>query len=240
MNVFRRDGHLHDLAIEAILDGEIDPQSEEHITSCDLCLSRVDAARAYGEGVDLPPLQSQPQPVALRPANRSSRFGARLYAPLLIALAAAVLLVAWVGRPDPVEGDGITLRGSGLGLRVYRDEGGNSRRLRDGDLIAPGDRLGFSVQNREPGHLMIIGVDSGDESYLCYPQRGGGRSEPVDASSAPRDLDEAIRMDDIPGEERIVAVLCAEPFDFEDLSEAVREGEPPQGCVFSDVTVRKP
>lgn len=230
MNPFRHDGHLQDLAIEDLLDGEAASGAEAHVTECDACRVRVEAARAHDE-VALPPL-SRP-----RPAN-NQRHWVLSVAPLLAA--AAVLLVAaplaWRWLAD----DGIRVRGSGMQLRVYLDEGESSRRLHDGDPIAGGDRLGFSVQHRSAGYLMIVGIDARDEAYLCYPQRGGGAAERVEAAGAPRDLPEAIRMDDAPGAERLVALLCDAPFDFERAVRAAHDEAVPSGCARAEVSVVKP
>ncbi len=237
---FRRDGHLTDLALEYVLDGQRSEDATTHLESCTLCAERLEAA----EAVELPPLPAQrpqqttdstPTPASqIEPANRPwmwAIFGA-------VASAALVLLV--VRGLAPSEPDGFRVKGNGLALQVFRDAGEASERLRDGDLIAPGDRLGFRLRNRMDGHLLVFGIDATDATYVCYPQAQGGGSAPIVAQSRPTPLPEAIRMDDTPGAERIVALLCDAPFTLDDVEAELRDGRAPEGCVFDDVTLEKP
>lgn len=247
MSPLRTDGHLHDLAIEDVLDGGDSPEAAAHLRTCALCRQRLAAADA----VQLPPLQlSQqrtipttaitqgPDTGRARPANQP--LGRWLTLATAAIAAAALLLVApRVRQPDPDRDDGFNVRGSKVSLRVYRDEGASSRRLRSGDTIATGDRLGFRVQHRA-GHLMVLGIDARSEPYLCYPQQGGGVSVEVPPSPAPRTLPEAIRMDHTAGPERLVALLCSDPFTLDEAAEALQHGEPPRGCSASEITVVKP
>lgn len=225
MSPFRSDGHLHDLAIEDVLDEDAAPEALAHLASCGVCADRVAAAGA----IALPPMRAR------QPANRS--MGWWLSG---LGIAAAALGLALLGPADPAPvDDGFNVRGSKVSLQVYRDEGGSSRRLGDGDAIATGDRLGFQVQHRA-GHLMVLGIDARSEPYLCYPQRGGGRSIAVDPSPAPRTLPEAIRMDNNLGPERLVAVLCDAPFTLDEAARALQSGDLRRGCSASEITVVKP
>ena len=226
MSPFRHDGHLHDLAIEDLLDGDPGPGAGAHLDACAVCRDRLDAARRYGEEAQIPPLH------APRAVNRPFWVAGGAMA----AAAAAALIAFAVWRPID---DGINVRGSGVQLRVYRDEGSVSRRLRDGDPIAAGDRLGFSVQHREGGYLMVVGLDARDEGYLCYPQESEGAVW-EQAARSPRELPEAIRMDDTPGAERLIALLCDEPFGFDEAMAAARTQKTPRGCARSEITVVKP
>lgn len=236
MTPFRRDGHLTDLALEHTLDGAPLAGADQHLAACDVCTSRLQAARA----VELPELRSMPasvQPLAAlpTPANRG-------WYGLIGLLVAAAALFAAVPLLRPANGpsDGIRLRGDGLSLQVFRDAGEVSERLRDGDPIAPGDRLGFRVRNREAGHLLILGLDDAGGAYLCYPQGGGGNSVEVQPSPTPRTLPEAVRMDAQRGTERLFAVLCEDPFALDDVIERVSAGQLPQGCAVDGISLEKP
>lgn len=238
MTPFRRDGHLTDLALDVLVeDGSLEG-TDAHLASCSVCRERLEAAAA----VELPELPAfsrmpagasiaQPEPVPA-PANRPWRVVA------LLAAAAAVLLVVGT-QLGGEEDDGIRIKGSGLSLQVFRDEGDHAERLRDGDTIAAGDRLGFRVRNREAGHLMILGLDSRDEAYLCYPQYRDGDSEPVDAAPRAVQLPEAIRMDAAPGTETLVAVFCEDAFTFEGMADAVKHDALPAGCSLDEVALEK-
>ncbi|MCB9675496.1 MAG: hypothetical protein H6737_10295 [Alphaproteobacteria bacterium] len=232
MNGLREDGHLTDLALEYALDGAPLDATRAHLDTCGVCRARLEAAR----DIELPAMPELAAPTAPvlqtpEPANRPWMWAVWLAAAAVAALVAVPLL-----RPAD---DGLRVKGAGLSLQVYRDEGETSARLKDGDPIAPGDRLGFRVRNRDAGYLMVLGIDSADAPYLCYPQHGGGSAEEVGESPRPRPLPEAIRMDDTPGTERIVAVLCEGPFDFETMADAVSEDDLPAGCTMDGLTLEK-
>lgn len=230
MTPFRGDGHLTDLALEHALDGSPLAGTEAHLAACAVCAGRLQAAGA----VELPPLAFPSpslavQPAMAAPANRPVWIG-------LIAVAAALVLVALLPRDA---GDGIRLRGEALTLQVWRDGGATSERLVDGDRVAPGDRLGFRVRHREPGHLLVLGLDDADAAYVCYPQAEGGRSVPVDASLELDPLPEAVRLDAVGASERLIAVLCDAPFTLDEVSGALADGDVPEGCVADGVTLVK-
>ena len=243
---FTRDGHLTDLAIEYLLAGTPLPGTEAHVAECAICAQRVEAAAA----VELPPLDALPplrppvvpampasvtEPPPVEAANRPW-----MWALLGAAVSAALVLLVVRLAPSTESTDTYRVKGNGLALQIFRDAGETSERLRDGDRIAPGDRLGFRLRNGSAGHLLVFGIDAANESYVCYPQSEGGASTPIDASPRPTQLPEAIRMDDSPGTERLIALLCEAPFALEDVEDDVRNGRPPAGCVFDDVTLEKP
>lgn len=243
MTPFRRDGHLTDLALDVIVeDGSLEGTAA-HLESCGVCRARVEAAAA----VELPanpfaPVEKRGLPpqasVATPPAQPSAANRPWVWATLLVATAAALLVVANLpGEPAP---DGIRIKGSGVALQVFRDQGDRSERLRDGDTIAAGDRLGFRIRNRNAGHLMVLGLDARDEAYLCYPQGGEGHSEAVTASEVATPLPEAIRMDDTPGTERLIAVFCDAAFTFDTIVDALQDDALPSDCRIDEVVLEKP
>jgi hypothetical protein len=227
MSPFASDGHLHDLGLELYLDGATDVAAvEAHLAVCEACQARVQAAHTVA-----PPLQrSEPHTAVVVPANRS--LGP--WVGVLVALAAAVLVYVAIPGEDEVN-DGYRLKGHGVQLQVFREvPGGASDRLKSGDAVFEGDRLGFRVRSRDRGHLMVVGTDGG-EPYLCYPQAGGGHSELVMPSGAPVDLQQAVRMDGKLGEERIVAIVCRDAFDLASLPADLQ----PAGCYTSELVLHK-
>lgn len=237
---FRRDGHLTDLALEHLLDGSALPGTAEHIEHCEACQQRLQAAQDFEAALPaLPPMASvAPQPMVdaeTRGANRPWMWATAL----TIAAVGLFVASAALQTPGREEGESFRVKGNGLTLQVFRDEGESSQRLREGDLIEPGDRLGFRVRHREGGHLMIIGVDDLDEPYLCYPQTLDGSPVYREGSTEPRALPEAIRMDATKGSELLVAVLCDEPHTYDTLSSALLEDRLPEGCVADRVELDK-
>ena len=231
MTPFRRDGHLTELAIDHLLENAPLSGSEDHVRDCSTCQARVAAA----DLVPLPALQfpahasEAKAPAVPTPSNRPFLLA-------LLAVAAAALLV--FNLPVQVD-DGIRVKGSGLSLQVFRDEGGTSARLHSGDEIQAGDRLGFRVRNRDEGHLMIIGLDGNGDGYLCYPQGEGGAAMPTTSNLSPATLPEAIRMDEVLGDEHLIAVLCEEPFTYEETVSSLQEGDAIPGCTTSEITLVK-
>lgn len=237
MTPFRRDGHLSDLGLEHVLDGTPLDGSDAHLAACQACAARLAAAEAVELPVRMAP--SMPSSVQDPPARGSA--ANRPWIAVGLAVAAVLLLVlAWPARRPVGADDGIRLRGDGLSLQVFRDAGDTSERLRDGDRVHPGDRLGFRVRTRDGGHLLVVGLDDADVPYVCYPQDQGGRAVQVGPSSGPRALPEAVRVDGSGTAERLHAVLCERPFDLEDVRDALIEGEVPEGCLVDVVTLVKP
>jgi len=245
MNGLRRDGHLTDLALEHAATGAPLPATAAHLSTCDSCQARLDAALQVelpdlGELPDLQALlganrPAQPVPSVPEPANRPWMWGVLL----TVASAAAAAMIAIPTVLTEVD-DGLRVKGAGLHLQVYLDQGSSSARLRDGDPISAGDRLGFRVRNRDPGYLMIVGIDAANEAYLCYPQSGGGSPAQVDSTLDPVALPEAIRMDDTPGTEQIVAILCEDRFAYDDIASALLDDTLPPGCTTDSVNLEKP
>ena len=234
MTPFRRDGHLTDLALDALVeDGSLEG-TEAHLASCAVCRERLEAAQA----VELPPMDL-PLPSSLQAPPPTPTAANRPWAMLALVAAAAVALLVAGTQLAPRETDGIRIKGSGLTLQVFRDEGARSERLRDGDTVAAGDRLGFRVRHRDEGHLMVLGIDGRDEAYLCYPQHRDGDAEPVDAAPNAVQLPEAIRMDATPGTETLIAVVCDVPFTFDAMADALKADDLPDGCVLDEVALEK-
>ncbi|MEN0062289.1 MAG: hypothetical protein AAGA48_09060 [Myxococcota bacterium] len=215
MTGLRRDGHLSDLAIEYALDGEPLEGTTEHLEHCDMCSARL---RAAG-GVVVPP----------RRVRRPPRWW---YAAAPLAMAATALLVL---SSSP---DGIRVKGGGVELQVFRDEGPKSRRLAPGDEVAPGDRLGFRVRVREEGHIMVVGTDGQQPPYLSYPQDAEA-SVPFAATDHAVDLDSAIRLDDALGTERLVLLWCETSFELDVAERVAMDDTVPPGCMVDVVELEK-
>lgn len=248
---FRRDGHLHDLGLEALGTddlGEADRGAvAAHLAACPACADRAAALRAD----DAHPLPARMEALP-EPAN--ARGWAAWTAPLLLA---ATALLALVALPRPTvevspapEPDVLRAKGLRFQVEVWADEGARSRRVRDNEAALPSDRLGFRVATQEEGHVLIVGIDDAGQAWLGYPQDSDGRSRPVDPGGAAEDLGAAVRLDGREGLERIVGLRCPTPFTFADLSGALTAAAadtpastplPPlrAGCVQSETRVRK-
>jgi hypothetical protein len=219
---FDRDGQLTTLSLERHLAGEIDVSA--HLAKSPQCAARLAALQAHAAGPQLRPPQST------QAAPRWPIYGG------LLAAAAAVAF--FVLRPAAPVDDGIRVKGS-FALEVHAHDGTRSRQVFDGDTVKPGDRLGFRAQTKTMGHLLILGRDARGDTYLVYPQTAAGSSAGLGPSETPRDLQQAIRLDALPGDEQILGVLCTDPVEMDAVAPIVAKGQAPDGCQLRRITLKK-
>ena len=236
--------HLSELTLERIAAGEIQaPALEEHLSTCSICQARLQAIRDHEAAYRPPPLQRE------RPSNRRSW----MVPAMAMSAAAALLLV--IGQqsitstpsqaPESVyPEDTFRLKG-GLNIEFFIKRGVHVQKLKGGDVIHPGERLGFRTSSTTSGHLMIVGVDGRREPYLCFPQRNQGRSSPISPSRELVTLDEAVVFDDLLGQEDIVAIFCDTEFSYADVRDGLimeRKTEAAAfkpGCRLRTIQLRK-
>ena len=240
MSPWTRDGHLHELGAMQALAGELDAATQAaidvHLRQCPACKAAYDQSALAWEA-PLPARVRPPPPPAWR------RLAQHAALPL-VALAAVGLLVTLPQR-EPTEV--FTARGGALNLEVYRNDG-HVARVVSGDHVREGDRLGFRVATDLAGHLIVLGLDSAGEVYPVWPQPPERGTVPVAASPAPVPLDGAIVLDNTPGEERLLALLCPTPRTWEDLARRAEAQDPAaaaplglldHGCAQTEVRLIK-
>ncbi len=224
--LFTRDSHLQDLALERLViedltAGEV-ARVRDHLADCPACIERMKAIQSELAS----PLPELVHAGARAPARgelgrffadlrRYGWFAGGLGAALVVA--GVALVIALPKNVDP-RGTEFRDRGAALSFEVYRQDDGGAVRVRDGDGVRPGDRLGFRVASREDGHLVVLGVDSALNVYPCFPLDAAGGPAAWTASPQPVQLGTAIQLDATPGQERLVALLCERPVGFEQLS----------------------
>ena len=240
--LFTRDGHLHELAIDRLLTDDLSTELltelEAHLGDCAPCAERVAEARSF-VAEPLPLRRQRPEPGAQVIAFPRRRVAAGVA--VAFAMAAGLLLAL---KPPTEE---FTARGGDLQLEVHRQEAKGTHQLQDGEAVFPGDHLGFRVSSRKSGFLMVLGVDQTGSTYPCYPQGEQPEALPLSPSRAPVDLNTAIQLDDAVGQEHIVALRCPEVFSFDEVSAALA-GAPQQGplptlragCAQSELRLPKP
>lgn len=240
--LFTRDGHLHELAIDRLLTddlaAELLAELEKHLADCAPCAARVAEARSF-VAEPLPLRRQRPEPGAQVIAFPRRRVAAAVAA--VFAMAAGLLLAL---KPPTEE---FTARGGDLELEVHRQKTKGTEQLHDGDAVFPGDHLGFRVSSRKTGFLMVVGVDQTGSTYPCYPQSERLLAMPLGSSRTPVDLNTAIQLDNAVGQERIIALRCPEAFSFDDVRAALvgapQEGPLPPlrpGCAQTDLRLPKP
>lgn len=246
------DGRITDLTLERFHAGELDDDESAwvraFIASHPDAAERLERLEALGREFDA---LSMPDLGALVADNEIADVATpvpannlRWFAPML-AVAAALLVFMRTTGPDD---DGIRYRGSGLELQVFRRASSGAIEVPYGSTVSPGDQLGFRVQDRLGGQLVIIGMDATGAAYPVYPADGGA-SLPLARSETPSPVEAAIELDDKGSWERLVAIRCEQDFVATGALQALEQARvldperalPPilDGCAQADVMLRK-
>ncbi len=212
---------LSALRLDRWLAGELPPAEAEevraHVASCTSCSGASASMREAREAEPLPPsrLDAPPRP-ARRP--RLALGGAGL------AVAAGLLFLL---LPD---GTGERTKGTGVGIGMWVRHGEEVRRAAPGETVALGDAIRFVVTTPRRAWVAILSLDPAGRGSVYFP--GGERAAEVDAGvDVP--LPVATRLDETPGEERILGLFCDRPVVLEPLrSKLERDGalRPTGGC----------
>jgi hypothetical protein len=206
----RPESCLSDFAIERSLLGEVAVPAEraaieQHLASCPACRSRRWELAAAPAQVPDPAFwgQAVSGPVA-RARSRSRRLAGGLAA---AAALAAGLVLAWPPRPAERAGTtGERAKGGGLVLEVVaRRADGRVFAVFDGTALRPGDAVRFVLTAPVAGHAAVLGLDGAGHVSLYAPATSEG-TLPVAAGKGA--LPGSIVIDDSPGDERFIALLC--------------------------------
>ncbi len=249
-HLFDLDGHLTDLTIDRFLyepiEDDLRTAVDSHVDTCGECKARLEEVRGFDAGFTLAP----PAPVAapakvisLASARKKRDVPASAWLTLLAAAAAFVMVVipqnqstTTPGFDPPVPIEPTRIKGAGFDMEVWLDDGQGGRRLDDGATVHPGDHVGFRVKAKDPGFVMIVGIDSKRSLYGCYPQREA-RAAALTPSPTPVSVGAAIGFDDVLGDERLVGIHCETAFTFDDAKTIMRR--PPEGCSLKEVRLSK-
>lgn len=231
--LWTRDGHLAELGVNRLLTADL-PQHlsqalQHHLAACPRCAARLEAARAAdaefrASALGAPPwlaaLQAPEAPVvdlAARRAQRRTWAVATLAAAASLALVTAVALRGGPSLPQPPE-DLVRSKGRAFAMEVYANSPEGTRGVPSGGEVHPGERVGFRIYPKTKGYVMVLGVDDRGEDYLCYPRRGDKGAALQEAAPEGVTLEQAMRLDEVLGHERLVALLCPEPFTYDEVA----------------------
>lgn len=272
-DLLTREGHLTELTLNRLVAGELSAGQqtyvEEHADACAECEARRGAVSQFDSAASFSPSaavlaaaeagdaadRGSGAVVDLGEARSKRRGGMLGAAGLVLAAAAALFLVVNLSQkpeptitPNETIDDGIRLKGAGLSLEVYaKGDGEKPRAVGNGDVVRPGDRLGFRITSREDGYMMIVGADDSGEMYPVYPA-GSRRAKFLAGEQTSRELEAAIRLDDAGRHERLVLARCPAAFEIRDLGpffkgapDAVQRPSEDRmtDCVYDDVVLTK-
>ena len=230
-HLFRRDGRLTELTLDRYRLGELSADErravEDRLAQAPEERAVLEAMREFEGAHGLaPPKVATPPQAKVLPFSRPLKYVAPV-AVGLVAAAAALSLIAPTTEMAPtkavVSGDEFRVKGARFELEIHAHDGDRSRRLSAGATVKAGERLGFRVEGGDGGHLLIAGIDAKHAPYLCYPQDTGGASAPAPGGTEAVALPAAVRLDDSPGAETVVAMLCPQPFTYDSVKQAMRE-----------------
>lgn len=236
-----RAGHLSELALDRYRFDPPGPERadvDQHLAGCAECraalldLATEDAAAAIPA-----PRAPTSNVVRLRP-RRGLAVVAGAVGLLAAAAVAFVVTRPQTPRPEDSDEDRLTVKSGPFDFEVFVHDGATSRAVLSGDIVHPGERMGFRVRARELGYLLVTGRDDSGNKYICYP--GGDPSAamavPFPETPEPQVLPLAMRFDDILGSEHITATFCPGPFSSAELGGVDMRAE---GCVTTEVTLVK-
>ena len=215
----RRDGHLNPLSAERLAQGEESTDlhwARQHAADCAPCAKQLECLQNHDAGGAMPP----------HPAARATRLDrgwrARRWAGWrglggAVALAAVLALLIHAPKthkPDDGLSPGLRSKGSVLTIELYAHDGARVRPIDRSSTVHVAERIGFRLQLRRSGHVLIVGADRLGHTYLCFPFTGGGQSRELAATDAPVTLEDAVEMDEVQGFERLVTLHCPTSFSF--------------------------
>ena len=245
---------------------------EAHVEECDDCDEELAIARTYygGVGEEEESAATDDEDTTAQVVDLSEERKRRrpLWVVSSVAAVACALVLFFAiptGEMDPTPMgdqemigdpvvDEVRIRGDGFSMEVWISpvvdpdadpvEYGTARRADDGDALASGDRVGFRLFSVEAGDIMVVGVDPDDEVYPVYPHGEDESSARMDERPVGEDLSVAIVPDEEPGRERMVAIYCPEPFDFQTAKTAIRDEQKldqmqSDGCSISETWLDK-
>jgi hypothetical protein len=224
-----------ELALERhLLEPEGSPL-QPHVDGCPRCLARLAEMRRQGEAFQQYVYPSTA--AAVEAAAQPRRFTLRrwlLAVPALAAVAVAVLLLRPAAPPD----DYLGVKGSGLGLTVFVQEGGAGRPLKSGEAVRADAALRFRVRAAAACRLWIFSLDAQGQLSRLYPGEGTGGA----AVSGAVEIPGGAVLDGQAGPERIFAVCSPTPAKWKVLAAPIKAATAPgpEGLRAAPITAGLP
>ena len=230
----RTDDCISDLRFDQCLGGELDDaaqaQVRDHLAFCRRCRERqtlLADERTRFERSDM----SDPEWLRGSGLQRRPAFSRRMLGLSSLLAAACLLLALQLRRPE----DMLRTKGDPF-ISFYVKRGEQVLRGSSQEVLQPGDRLRFAYTAASAQYLAILSIDGAAQASIYYP--AGAQAERVEPGTDVL-LPSSVELDATLGEEKIVAVFCAEPFEVEPLRAALAELPARPGCSTYTLQVHK-
>jgi hypothetical protein len=206
-----------------------DLRLQAHVAGCRRCAGWIAEARAVGERFDreVAPYHLQRVLRALQeeqPRGFRLRLRPFLVAGSVAAMAGMAMLVLPQQAPETLTEDAPVLcKGEDdCALKVFVRRGSQEVRAAvNGQQVAPGDALRFTVIPRGPRFVLVFSVDATGGISRLYTG-----DEPI---ALPTTLPGSAELDSVPGPERIFAVLSSTRVSWAEVERAVTRALPGPG-----------
>lgn len=224
---------LSDLQLDQLalgeLQGLVQDRAKLHLAQCSACDEAnrrvMQERKRFAEETDFPGVAArllqrvQPQGGVLR------RWLRVLALPAGLSAAAALALVMMAGPLHtvvPQAANAVRTKGAGFAVSTYVKFAGQEQpgTLYMGQPLTSGDRLQFRVDVPRAGYLGIFAVDARGTVSVFYPPEGELSRVMPGRDQA---LGTAVELDDSPGTETVLALLCEKPTAVADLVKRVKE-----------------
>lgn len=193
-----------------------------HVETCAVCQARVAAAEKQDAQYAASTFVAKEAQAVSKRARQPPR---KLVAGIGIALAAGLALFIVPALLKPPDGERV--KGSDPELVVYRHREGRVEKVNDGDTLKAGDALRFEVVLPRPSHVVILGVD-GARTVTPYVPAAGVATV---LSAGRHALPEAVKLDAVTGEERVVATVCEHGLTVDDARRLLQADATREDCV---------
>ena len=253
--------HLSDFAFDRLMTGELDGTDQQvalrtHIEGCPVCTERQnDLARgaqafAASSAARRPPSLRMSGAVAAGRSWWRPRARARVLVGAFITAGMAAAMVVLAARPG---GDHDRhIKGGPLKLEAFvKRTDGAIESLLPGSRVVPGDALRFAVSAPFDGFFGLVSADAAGNVMSYLP--GTAPTLLAVPAGDGQLVDGSIELDQVLGNERLVAFLCHRRLDISQLLSTVRSalasaaGDPkrmdlvasPAGCVSTTLWFEK-
>lgn len=224
--------HLSTLTLNQLRYGELDASqsaaARAHLDACERCASRLRSQQANRAAFELEPVPAAVR--ALRPSPPRWRW---IFAALIPAFAAALVLFAVSAPPELAQQDDTRFKGATVVLEAWLDTPQGPKLLEDGDVVAPGDVLQLRFDAGPMPWVTFAGRDSTGavEIYASLPSRdesGGIQRAPF-----------GLTLDETPGLQRFYALFTEHRPSPDEVKGVIERQSPPSDGTLRMLTLQK-